>query len=514
MRNVPGGVFRPGPDRISGTITAPAAMPVMRARRFSSGVSRVCFAGDGRVDQAKLMPPVGQSLRQFRHRWHSALRHVAPGIGSSPPWQWSRQRRHSSHFSSCLRIWRSDQREQTPSIAPRGQMARHQKRVTRVLRTRTKTNRVPMSSAPLKCGCLKLRMVALRIALETLTAACSGRELPAVRRVEARADGQVDRRHDRHRHRPHHERDRVEQQAGHRPEQRHHQHRGEQVVLRRLPLLVAVRLDELRAALGVRLQAADEVVQRAQRADPAAERPADEDGEEQEGDRPQEVAVERAGGERRGEGDERIGLEEPADRPRDAHVERRRPDRARELGANQQEQEQGEKEDLRRQAEAAQRSVPHVGAHDTAGWSAARERWQKLPASTRPGYAESATRCRHGAQSGGNSRHPECPTRRSACRARGGQTTRPAARSRRPASRGLPASCGLVYTSVCWSCDSSGTRRRATRICGGGGLTSSSRRGCSNGPVDRCRGSPAGLRGAPVHRDRRDRRRALHGRVH
>ena len=32
-----------------------------------------------------------------------------------------------------------------------------------------------------------------------------------------------------------------------------------------------------------------------------------------------------------------------------------------------QEQEEREERDLRRQAEAAQRGVPHVGAHDTAG---------------------------------------------------------------------------------------------------------------------------------------------------
>ena len=122
-----------------------------------------------------------------------------------------------------------------------------------------------------------------------------------------------------------------------------------------------------RAALGVRLEAADEMVQRAERAHPAAERAAHEDREQQEGQGPEEVAIEGAGGKGSGEGDERIGFEEPADRPRDADIERRRPDRAGELGADQQEDEEGEEEDLRRQTEAAQGSVPHVGAHHTAG---------------------------------------------------------------------------------------------------------------------------------------------------
>ena len=174
MRNVPAGVFRPGPDRISGTITAPAAMLVKSARRFSSGVSRVCFACDGTVDHAKLMPPVGHSVTQFRQRWHSAFRQAAPGTGSSPPWQCSRQRRQSSHLSSCLRIWTSDQREHTPSRAPSGQMARHQKRVTRELRTSTNTNSVPIRNAPWKCGCLKLRIVAFSTTPAPLTTACAG----------------------------------------------------------------------------------------------------------------------------------------------------------------------------------------------------------------------------------------------------------------------------------------------------------------------------------------------------
>jgi hypothetical protein len=49
-------------------MAAPAAMVVNSARRFSSGVSLVCFAADGDADHAKLMPPVGQSLTQFRQR--------------------------------------------------------------------------------------------------------------------------------------------------------------------------------------------------------------------------------------------------------------------------------------------------------------------------------------------------------------------------------------------------------------------------------------------------------------
>ena len=229
-------------------MTVPAARLVSSARRFSSGVSRVCFAGDGLVDHANEMPPVGQSLRQFRQRWHSALRQVAPGIGSSPPWQCSRQRRQSSHFSSCLRICTSDQREQTPSSAPSGQMARHQKRVTPRLSASRKTNRPPMRTRRWKCGCLKLMTVAPSTTLAPFTAT-SRAERPAVRRVQRGAQaelraGSTDTDIERTRS------EAGRGQAERRTEQRHQQHGGQQVVLRRLPALVAVRLDELRAALG------------------------------------------------------------------------------------------------------------------------------------------------------------------------------------------------------------------------------------------------------------------------
>ena len=194
MRKVPAGVFRPGPDRISGTITAPAAMLVMSARRFSSGVSRVCFAGDGVVDHVKLMPPVGQSVTQFMQRWHSALRQAAPGTGSSPPWQWSRQRRQSSHFSSCLRICTSDQREQTPSSAPSGQMARHQKRVTPCVEDQHEDEQAADQERPVEVRLLEAEDRRVQDDARAVDDRLRRTERPAVGGVEARADGGVDRR--------------------------------------------------------------------------------------------------------------------------------------------------------------------------------------------------------------------------------------------------------------------------------------------------------------------------------
>ncbi len=81
------------------TAAAPAASLASALRRCRSGPSMVASRAGKNL---KRSPLSGQSSTQFRQRWHSALRHLAPGIGSSPPWQCSRQRLQSSQLRGVL----------------------------------------------------------------------------------------------------------------------------------------------------------------------------------------------------------------------------------------------------------------------------------------------------------------------------------------------------------------------------------------------------------------------------
>ena len=74
--------------------------------------------------------------------------------------------------------------------------------------------------------------------------------------------------------------------------------------------MVAVAIEEAAASFGFRGDAAEEVVQGAERADPAAEEAAEEDGGDEDDEAPQEALVKGAGGEGVEEGDEGVGLEE------------------------------------------------------------------------------------------------------------------------------------------------------------------------------------------------------------
>src|ERR1039458_9905607 len=85
----------------------------------------------------------GQLPTQFMHIRHSALRHAAPPMGSSPPWQLSRQRLQLLHFSASLCNPSTDQRDTAPNSAPSGQIERHHRRVTRRLPDRTSIDKKP-----------------------------------------------------------------------------------------------------------------------------------------------------------------------------------------------------------------------------------------------------------------------------------------------------------------------------------------------------------------------------------
>src|ERR1019366_5318617 len=112
--------------------------PVFTYLTYLGGSSVDYIGVEGK--KVKRMPLSGQTATQFMHRWHSDLRHWAPGMGSSPPWQWSRQRLQSSQWLGCFSRPKMAQREARPSSPPSGQTARHQKRVMRKFAARIRKN--------------------------------------------------------------------------------------------------------------------------------------------------------------------------------------------------------------------------------------------------------------------------------------------------------------------------------------------------------------------------------------
>ena len=123
----------------------------------------------------------------------------------------------------------------------------------------------------------------------------------------------VDRREHGRSQRPHRQRDRVQDSDERAAEDGRDQAGNQEVVLQGLPFLVAVPLQTLRAALTLRLPTAQEVVQRSQRANPAAEEPAQEESGNQNRQAPEESAIERVARKGAGESREGVKLEEEAD---------------------------------------------------------------------------------------------------------------------------------------------------------------------------------------------------------
>ena len=113
-----------------------------------------------------------------------------------------------------------------------------------------------------------------------------------------------------------------------------------------LPAFVAVGIDALLAAFGLGGQIADEVLQRAHGADPAAEEAAQKESGQQNDQAPQQAAIEGVTGEGVGDGDQRVELEKQTHRGKQVNVARGAGDGA-QRGENQQRKKQQQKEDLR-----------------------------------------------------------------------------------------------------------------------------------------------------------------------
>ena len=87
------------------------------------------------------------------HIRHSDFRHGELPMGSSPPWQCSRQRLQLLHAAGSLSSPSTDHRETAPSNAPSGQIERHQNRVMRKLIARITRNKTPRKIPCVKCAC-------------------------------------------------------------------------------------------------------------------------------------------------------------------------------------------------------------------------------------------------------------------------------------------------------------------------------------------------------------------------
>ncbi len=101
----------------------------------------------------------------------------------------------------------------------------------------------------------------------------------------------------------------IEPADGRRAESRSHQPGNQHHIFPRLPALVSIGLDALLAAFGLRGQVADEVLQRAHGADPAAEKAAQKERGQQDDQAPDQPAIERVAGQRVDKGHQRVPLE-------------------------------------------------------------------------------------------------------------------------------------------------------------------------------------------------------------
>ncbi len=182
------------------------------------------------------------------------------------------------------------------------------------------------------------------------------RKIAAHRKVERRQNCEADRAHQKA--------EWIEPANCHRAKGRSHQAGDEDDVLCCLPALVAVRFDALLAALGFRRHVAHEMLQRAHRADPAAEETSQKKRGQQNDEAPQQPAIERVRSQRIGDRDQRIPLKEQAHRSMQMNVSGCA-GRGTQRGEDQQRDEEEQKENLRdpapqRQSGTSQESPPRT----------------------------------------------------------------------------------------------------------------------------------------------------------
>ncbi len=93
------------------------------------------------------MTSSGHAASQLRHMWHSSCRCLTPPWGESAPWQCTRHRLQSVHLAWSFSMPTMENFDITPSSAPSGQSARHQKRGMMRFMNTIATNSAPMNHA-------------------------------------------------------------------------------------------------------------------------------------------------------------------------------------------------------------------------------------------------------------------------------------------------------------------------------------------------------------------------------
>ena len=136
------------------------------------------------------------------------------------------------------------------------------------------------------------------------------RDVAVFERGEDRARGGVDRRQNRKPERPHQQAEGIKPADGRRAEECGYQSGDQHNVFARLPSLVAIRLNALLAALGLRGHIAHEVLQRAHGADPAAEEAPQKECRHEYDEAPDQPAIQRMASQRVDQSHQRVPLEE------------------------------------------------------------------------------------------------------------------------------------------------------------------------------------------------------------
>ena len=285
-------------------------------------------------------------------------------MGSSPPWQLSRQRLHLSQASGSLCSPSTHQRETAPSSAPSGQIERHQSRVTRRLASENGDEQNPQHQALRKVRLAEIEHRELQNRMEDFAGRLDGRDVTVLQRRQHGAHGKVEGGQHRQSEGPDQQAEGIEPADGRRAEDRGHQPGDQHDVFARLPALVSVGLDALLAALGLRGQVADEVLQRAHGADPAAKKAAQKERGQQDDQAPEQPAIERVAGQRIDKGHQRVPLEKQPHRRAQMNVAGGA-GRGAQRREDQQRKKQEQKEDLRdsapqRQPGPGHNSPPHA----------------------------------------------------------------------------------------------------------------------------------------------------------
>ena len=128
-------------------------------------------------------------------------------------------------------------------------------------------------------------------------------------RRKHRARGKVESRQQRQAEGTDQQAEGIEPADGRRTENRGHQPGDQHHIFARLPALISIGINALLAALGLRRQTANEVLQRAHGADPAAEKPPQKERRQQDNQAPDQAAIEGVAGQRIDQGHQRVPLE-------------------------------------------------------------------------------------------------------------------------------------------------------------------------------------------------------------